>query len=123
MSVIGIFRQSPIRRVCGQGANDPRFRHSHIVRQLATHVLGGGLQDLYVNADGGGASGMDLESEIKNRWIKLPPNAVYTTKVAEAKSSLNQPGDWRLRASYHPPVGAFSRDYDEANVSIDTQPR
>jgi len=63
------------------------------------------------HADGGGASGVELESEITNRWIKLPPNAVYTTKIAEAKASLNQVGDWRLKASYHPPVGAFNRDY------------
>jgi hypothetical protein len=63
------------------------------------------------HADGGGVSGVKLESEIKNRWIKLPPNAVYTTKPAEAKTNLNRVGDWRLRASYHPPVGAFSPEY------------
>ena len=43
-------------------------------------------------------SGEQLESLIKNRWIKLPPNAVYTTRFAEAKASLNQLGDWRIRA-------------------------
>src|SRR5215469_7445676 len=63
------------------------------------------------HADGGGPSRVELESEIKNRWIKLPPNAVYLTKAAEAKASLDQAGDWRLMASYHPPVGAFSPDY------------
>jgi hypothetical protein len=74
-------------------------------------VSAGEIDRFICHADGGGASGVELESEIKNRWIKLPPNAIYTTKGAEAKASLNQVGDWRLRASYHPPVGAFSRDY------------
>lgn len=71
-----------------------------------------GEVDLFIcHTDGGGPSGIGLESEIKNQWIKLPPNAVYTTKVAEAKANLNQVGDWRLRATYHPPVGSFGRDY------------
>lgn len=77
----------------------------------AEPVNAGEIDRFICHADGGGASRVELESEIKNRWIKLPPNAVYTTKVAEAKAGLNQAGDWRLRASYHPPVGAFSRDY------------
>jgi hypothetical protein len=69
-------------------------------------------RDLFIcHVDGGRASGVELEQEIKNSWIKLPPNGVYLTKSAEAKASLNQVGDWRLRAFYHPPVGAFSRAY------------
>jgi hypothetical protein len=74
-------------------------------------VKAGQVDRFICHADGGGPSEAQLESEIKNRWIKLPPNAVYTTKFAEAQASLNQLGDWRLRASYYPPVGAFSRDY------------
>jgi hypothetical protein len=74
-------------------------------------VNAGEVDQFICHADGGGAWGVELESEIKNRWIQLPPNALYTTKTAEATASLNQVGDWRLRASYHPPVGAFSRDY------------
>jgi hypothetical protein len=74
-------------------------------------VKSGQVDRFICHADGGGPSEAQLESEIKNRWIELPPNAVYTTKFAEAQASLNQLGDWRLRASYHPPVGAFSRDY------------
>ena len=74
-------------------------------------VNAGEIDRFICHADGGGPSGSELESEIKNHWIKVPPNAVYTTKVAEAKATLDQVGDWRLRASYHPPVGAFSRDY------------
>jgi hypothetical protein len=61
--------------------------------------------------DGGGAAGAELESEIKSRWIKLPPNAVYVTKAAEAKVTLSKVGDWRLQASYHPPEPAFDSDY------------
>jgi hypothetical protein len=60
---------------------------------------------------GRGAAGAELDSEIRNRWIKLPPNAVYVTKPAEAKATLSEVGDWRLKASYHPPEPAFSRDY------------
>ncbi len=63
------------------------------------------------HADGRGASRAELESEISHRWIKLPPNAVYLMKAAEAYATLDQSGDWRLTASYHPPVGAFNRDY------------
>lgn len=63
------------------------------------------------HVDGGGASGPELESEISRRWIKLPPNAVYLTKVAEAYATLDQVGDWQLMASYHPPVGAFNPGY------------
>jgi len=75
-------------------------------------VNAGDERDLFIcHADGGGASGVELEQEIKNRWIKLPPNAVHVTKSTEAKASLNETGDWQLKASYHPPVGAFSRDY------------
>ena len=74
-------------------------------------VNAGEIDRFICHADGGGPSEAQLESEIKNRWIKLPPNTVYTTKFAEAQASLNQLGDWRLRASYYPPVGAFSRDY------------
>jgi hypothetical protein len=75
-------------------------------------VKAGNERDLFIcHTDGSSASGVELEQEIKNRWIKLPPNGVYVTKSAEAKASLKQVGDWRLRASYHPPVGAFSRDY------------
>src|SRR5579871_2631275 len=77
----------------------------------ADPVKAGEVDRFICHADGGGPSEAQLESEIKNRWIKLAPNAVYTTKFAEAKARLNQLGDWRVRASYHPPVGAFSRDY------------
>jgi hypothetical protein len=73
-------------------------------------VKAGGEQFL-CHLDGGGAAGAELEAEIKNRWIKLPPNAVYVTKAAEAKATLSEVGDWRLYASYHPPEPAFNRDY------------
>ena len=74
-------------------------------------VRAGQVDRFICHADGGGASGAQLESDIKNRWIKLSSNAVYTTDLTRAKVSLDQAGDWRLKASYDPPVGAFSRRY------------
>lgn len=70
--------------------------------------------DLFLcHAHGGGPTRAELGSEIRNRWIKLPPNAVYVTKPAQAIASLNQTGEWKLKASYDPPVGAYSRDYEK----------
>jgi hypothetical protein len=63
------------------------------------------------HTDGGGAVGAELDSEIKQRWIKLSPKAVYVTNAAEAKVTLNELGNWRLAASYHPPEGSFSAKY------------
>jgi len=74
-------------------------------------IKAGQVDRFICHADGGGPSEPQLEPEIKDRWVMLSPNAVYTTKFAAAKAGLNQLGDWRLRASYHPPVGAFSRNY------------
>jgi hypothetical protein len=70
-----------------------------------------GGEQFICHLDGGGAAGTELESEIKNRWVKLPPNAVYVTNAAEAKATLSEVGDWRLSASYHPPEPAFNSDY------------
>jgi hypothetical protein len=63
------------------------------------------------HADGGGEIGENLDSQIRERWIKLPPGGVYVTNAAEAKARLNEVGDWKLTASYHPPVGAFNPKY------------
>ena len=62
------------------------------------------------HTDGGGAVGAELDSQIKERWIKLSPKAAYVTNAAEAKVT-NELGNWRLTASYHPPEGAFSAKY------------
>jgi hypothetical protein len=70
-----------------------------------------GGEQFICHLDGGGIPGAELESAIENRWIKLPPNAIYVTKAAEAKVTLSEVGDWRLSASYHPPEPAFNRDY------------
>jgi len=70
-----------------------------------------GGEQFICHLDGAGAGGAELESEIRNHWINLPPNAVYVTKAAEAKVTLSEVGDWRLNTSYHPPEPAFNRDY------------
>jgi len=76
------------------------------------YPLNKGERDSFIcHADGGGIGGAKLESDIKDHWIMLAPNAVYTTKVSEANVTLSVGGDWKLKASYHPPVGAFSGDY------------
>ena len=68
--------------------------------------------DLFIcHEDGGGAEGTELDSQVKERWIKLSPKGVYVTSPAEAKVTLNELGDWRLAASYHPPEGSFSTKY------------
>ncbi len=59
------------------------------------------------HADGGGAQGTELDSQIKERWIKLSPKAVYVTNPAEAKVTLNELGNSRLAAFYQPPQGSF----------------
>jgi hypothetical protein len=63
------------------------------------------------HADGGGETGEKLDSQIKEHWIKLPPGGVYVTFATEAKATLNEVGDWKMTASYHPPVGAFNPKY------------
>lgn len=45
------------------------------------------------HVDGGGAVGDELDSDVKERWIKLPPNAIYVTKATEAKVTLSEAGD------------------------------
>jgi hypothetical protein len=65
------------------------------------------------HADGRGAVGAELDSDVKDRWIKLSPNAVYLTHATKAKARLSEAGDWRLTASYHPPEGSFSEKYQK----------
>jgi hypothetical protein len=76
-----------------------------------------GRDQFICHLDGGGVGRPELESAIENHWIKLPPNAVYLTKAAEAKVTLSEVGDWRLSASYHPPEPAFNRDYKKVMES------
>ena len=61
------------------------------------------IDEFLCHVDGGGAVGTDLDSQIKERWIKLPPKAVYVTNTAKAQVTLDEIGNWRLMASYHPP--------------------
>jgi hypothetical protein len=57
------------------------------------------------------ASGDELDSNIRNRWIKLAPNAIYTGNPTEAGVTLSVVGDWKLTAHYHPPEGSFDSKY------------
>ena len=91
---------------------DPDCRNSQNGSVVTTgeSVHGGGEQYICF-LDGGGAGGAKLDAEVRNDWIKLPPNAVYLTKAAEAHVTSKEIGDWRLNASYHPPEPAFDPDY------------
>lgn len=65
------------------------------------------------HVDGSGAVGAELESSIRNRWIKLPPNGVYASEPTEAKVKLRAAGQWQFVATYHPPEGSFSDAYKQ----------
>jgi hypothetical protein len=60
------------------------------------------------HADSRGRPREELLTEIEQHWIKLAPNAAYTTKLAKAQVSLSVIGPWRLKAIYHPPECSFS---------------
>jgi hypothetical protein len=63
------------------------------------------------HVDSRSASGDELDSNIRNRWIKLAPNAIYTGNPTEAGVTLSVAGDWKLTAHYHPPEGSFDPKY------------
>jgi hypothetical protein len=63
------------------------------------------------HVDGRGAVGNELDSNIRDRWIKLAPNVIYLLHPTAKKLTLNEAGDWRLTASYHPPEGSFNAQY------------
>jgi len=69
------------------------------------------IDQFICHADSRIKMGAELASEIRNRWIKLPPNAAYVTGTTEAKIELSEGGAWRLTASYHPPVASFGAEY------------
>jgi len=48
--------------------------------------------------------------EIKQRWIKLPPNETYTTALERVRATPDSPGQWRLTETYLPPEGSFGGD-------------
>ena len=76
--------------------------------------VNGGDDDLFIcHVDSGGKGGDELDSDIRNRWIKLAPNAIYTGDPTKAGVTLDVPGDWKLAASYHPPEGSFDPKYRE----------
>ena len=62
------------------------------------------------HVDGRGAVGDELDSNIRDRWIKVAPNAIYVFS-ARKPVVLNDTGDWELTASYHPPEGSFGAEY------------
>jgi hypothetical protein len=54
-----------------------------------------------------------LLSEIKERWIKLPPKETYTTEAAQVPATFGMPGQWQLKETYRPPEGSFQSAYRE----------
>lgn len=50
-----------------------------------------------------GISREQFIQEIEQRWIRLAPNAVYTTGDFPSSLRLDTPGRWKLRADYVPP--------------------
>jgi len=61
--------------------------------------------------DGRGKSGKELEKAVKNDWIKLKPGETYLASPFKTLGHLDEPGEWRLTATYHPAEGSFSREY------------
>ena len=49
-----------------------------------------------------------LLSEIRSRWIKLEPSALYVTDSAMVQANLELAGTWHLVSTYHPPESAFN---------------
>jgi hypothetical protein len=50
--------------------------------------------------------GRELVPEIIGKRVKVPPGAVYSTKLVEVQAK--RPGLWRLEAYYRPPEAHFS---------------
>jgi hypothetical protein len=50
-----------------------------------------------------------LLSEIKQRWIWLPPHEVYVPDPAQVQTEFNFPGNWQIEETYQPPEGSFDR--------------
>ena len=46
--------------------------------------------------------------EIERNWLKLAPNSTHTTKSAPVQVKLDIPGEWHLRATYHPVECSFN---------------
>lgn len=49
-----------------------------------------------------------LLPEIRSRWTKLEPDAVYVTDSSKPRTSFRVAGSWRLMSTYHPPESAFN---------------
>jgi|HubBroStandDraft_6_1064221.scaffolds.fasta_scaffold782239_1 hypothetical protein len=52
----------------------------------------------------------ELLLDIKQRWIKLPPNETYTTGLERVPATPDSPGQWQLTETYLPPQGSFGGD-------------
>jgi hypothetical protein len=63
--------------------------------------------DVFICHIDGRGWGKELVSAIKEKWIKLSPGGVYSTKLAAAQVALHTAGPWRLKASYRPPEAHF----------------
>jgi hypothetical protein len=51
--------------------------------------------------------GRELVPEIIGKRVKVPPGAVYSTKLVEAQAAIETPGLWRPEAYYRPPEAHF----------------
>jgi hypothetical protein len=54
-----------------------------------------------------------LLAEIEQRWIKVLPNARYTTESTQFATKFSVPGQWQLESTYFPPESGFGRGYRE----------
>lgn len=52
-------------------------------------------------------------SEIKERWVKLPPKETYTTEAARVPATFDLRGQWQVQETYRPPEGSFGPGYRE----------
>lgn len=70
-------------------------------------VASGEGEQFICHIDGRSATREQLLHEIEEKWVKVAPGVVYTTKTSEAQVSLGALGQWRLKASYNPPQASF----------------
>jgi len=45
-----------------------------------------------------------LRQDVLNRWVRLGMSEPYRTKKPRRWARLGEPGEWTLRAAYHPPT-------------------
>jgi hypothetical protein len=70
-------------------------------------VATGEGEQFICHIDARGTPREELLREIEEQWVKVAPGAVHTSKTAGAQVNLDTPGQWRLKAAYHPPEASF----------------